>query len=201
MTAHDDSQPTIANGVPAPERGRFPLLMLLPAAVFLLLGAMFFWGLWNKDDRLPSTLIGKPIPEFSLPPIEGRENGLSSANLRGEVSIVNVWASWCVPCRVEMPLLVELAATGSVPIHGINFRDDPRAAREFLLELGDPYLRIGADRNGRVSIDWGVYGLPETFVIDARGRIAYKHVGPFNRRSLEEDILPVVRRLQAEGGS
>lgn len=201
MTAHDARPPTTANGVPAPGRGRFPLLTLLPAAVFLLLGAMFFWGLWNKDDRLPSTLIGKPTPEFSLPPIEGRENGLSSANLRGEVSIVNVWASWCVPCRVEMPLLVELAATGTVPVHGINFKDDPSAARAFLFKLGDPYTRIGADRNGRVSIDWGVYGLPETFVVDAHGRVAYKHVGPFDRRSLEEEILRVVRRLQVGGGS
>lgn len=114
---------------------------------------------------------------------------------------MNVWASWCVPCRVEMPLLVDLAATGMVPIHGINYKDAPEAALGFLAELGNPYTRIGADRQGRVSIDWGVYGLPETFVVDAQGRIAYKHVGPFDRRALEEDILPVVRRLQAEGGS
>lgn len=201
MTAHDDRPSTIADTVSAPGRGRFQLLTLLPGAVFLLLGAMFYWGLWNKDDRLPSTLIDKPIPEFTLPPIEGRDNGLSSADLRGEVSIVNVWASWCVPCRIEMPLLVELASTGTVTIHGINYRDDPGAALSFLAELGDPYTRIGADRNGRVSIDWGVYGLPETFVVDAQGRVAYKHVGPFDRRSLEEEILPVVRRLQVGGGS
>ena len=100
-----------------------------------------------------------------------------------------------------MPLLVELAGTGTVPIHGINYKDAPDAAVGFLSELGDPYTRIGADRNGRVSIDWGVYGLPETFVIDRKGRIAYKHVGPFDRRALEEEILPVVRRLQAEDGS
>lgn len=182
-----------------PVAGR--LIAIIPLAIAAVLGAAFYWGLWNKDDRLPSTLIGRAVPEFALPPIEGRENGLSSADLRGEVSIVNVWASWCVPCRVEMPLLVELAATGTVPIHGINYKDAPDAALGFLAELGDLYTRIGADRTGRVSIDWGVYGLPETFVIDASGRIAYKHVGPFNRRSLEEDILPVVRRLQAEGGS
>lgn len=182
-------------------RRRIPVLALLPLFVFAALGAAFYWGLWNSDGRLPSTLIGRSVPEFSLPPIEGRADGLSSEDLRGEVSIVNVWASWCVPCRVEMPLLVDLAATGTVPIHGINYKDAPDAALGFLAELGDPYTRIGADRQGRVSIDWGVYGLPETFVVDATGRIAYKHVGPFDRRSLEEEILPVVRRLQAEGGA
>jgi cytochrome c biogenesis protein CcmG/thiol:disulfide interchange protein DsbE len=177
------------------------LIAFVPVAIAAALGAAFFWGLWNKDDRLPSTLIGRPVPEFALPPIEGRADGLSSADLRGGVSIVNVWASWCVPCRVEMPLLVDLAATGAIPIHGINYKDAPAAALAFLDELGDPYTRIGADRNGRASIEWGVYGLPETFVIDAEGRIAYKHVGPFNRRILEERILPVARRLQAGGGS
>lgn len=182
-------------------RRKFPVLALLPVLIFAALGTAFYWRLWNGDDRLPSTLIGKPVPEFDLPPIEGRANGLSSTDLRGEVSIVNVWASWCVPCRVEMPLLVELAGTASVPIYGINHRDPSGAALAFLDELGDPYTRIGADRNGRVSIDWGVYGLPETFVVDGEGRIAYKHVGPFDRWTLEEEILPVVRRLQAEGES
>ena len=175
--------------------------MMLPAAVFGGLAAAFYWGLWNNDDRLPSPLVGKAIPEFELPPIEGRDAGFSSADLHGQVSIMNVWASWCVPCRVEMPLLMELAADSTVPIYGINFKDEGDAALAFLAELGDPYERIGADRSGRVAIDWGVYGLPETFVIDAEGRIAYKHVGPFDRTSLEEDILPVVRQLQAEVGS
>ena len=142
--------------------------MILPILLFGLLGVVFYWGLWNNDDRLPSTLIGRPIPEFALPPIEGRQDGLASANLLDQVSLVNVWASWCVPCRTENPLLVDLAT------------------------------RIGADRSGRVAIDWGVYGVPETYIIDAEGRIAYKHVGPFDQASLEEDILPVVRRLQAE---
>jgi len=180
-------------------RSRGRALVLLPAALFAALAAAFYWGLMNSDDRLPSALIGRAVPEFDLPPIEGRDDGLSSADLQGEVSIVNVWASWCVPCRVEMPLLVELAAQGTVPIHGINYKDAPDAALAFLNETGDPYSRIGADRSGRASIDWGVYGLPETFVIDAQGRIAYKHVGPFDRRSLEQDILPVVRRIQSEG--
>ncbi|WP_154447322.1 DsbE family thiol:disulfide interchange protein [Halovulum marinum] len=180
-------------------RGR--ALVLLPAALFAALAAAFYWGLMNADDRLPSALIDRAVPAFDLPPIEGRDDGLSSADLQGEVSIVNVWASWCVPCRVEMPLLVELAAQDTVPIHGINYKDAPEAALAFLDETGDPYTRIGADRSGRVSIDWGVYGLPETFVINAQGRIAYKHVGAFDRRALEQEILPVVRRLQSEGGA
>jgi len=183
------------------DRRSSKLLALIPVAVFAMLGAAFYWGLWNSDGRLPSPLIGKPVPVFDLPPIDGRQDGLSTADLKGQVSIVNVWASWCVPCRVEMPLLNELAATGTVPIYGINYKDRPEAALAFLEELGEPYTQIGADRSGRVSIDWGVYGLPETFVIDAEGRIAYKHVGPFNRRMLEEDILPVVRRLQTGGGT
>lgn len=181
-------------------RRRISPLALLPVLIFAVLGAAFYWGLWNSDDRLPSTLIGKPVPEFTLPPIEGRTDGLASTDLVGAVSLVNVWASWCVPCRAENPLMVALAATGEVPIYGINYKDAPDKALAFLAELGDPFTRIGADRNGRVSIDWGVYGVPETYVIDATGRIAYKHVGPFNRQILDEKILPVVRRLQTEAG-
>lgn len=192
----------MSGGAQAPRGTRRPgPLMVLPVAVFLALAGAFLWGLFNNDDKLPSTMIGRAVPEFDLPPLEGRDNGLSSEDLRGEVSIVNVWASWCAPCRVEMPLLVELAETGTVPIHGINYKDDPAAAKRFLAELGDPYTRLGEDRSGRTSIDWGVYGLPETFVIDAEGRIAHKHVGAFDRRMLEEEILPVVRRLQAKDGA
>ena len=183
-----------------PRRRGTRLVLLLPLAVFGLLAAAFYWGLWNNDDVLPSPLIGRPVPEFALPPIEGRQDGLSSADLQGQVSLVNVWASWCVPCRAENPLMVELAKSGTVPIYGINYKDEPGEALAFLEELGDPFTSIGADRSGRVAIVWGVYGIPETFVIDAEGRIAYKHVGAFNRQMLEQDILPVVRRLQQEAG-
>lgn len=174
------------------------VLTIVPLAIAAMVGGAFYWGLLNSDDRLPSTLIGRLAPDFALPPIEGRNDGLSSEDLRGEVTIVNVWASWCVPCRLEMPMLVKLAETGTVPIYGINYKDEPAEALKFLAELGDPYNRIGADRNGRASIEWGVYGLPETFVIDGDGQITYKHVGPFDRQVLEEKILPIVRRLQAE---
>ncbi|MDF1671206.1 MAG: DsbE family thiol:disulfide interchange protein [Roseovarius sp.] len=189
------------NAMEEPRRKKCRFLTMLPVAIFAFIGAGFYWGLLNGDGSLPSPLIGKPVPEFDLPPIEGRSDGLSTSDLKGQVSIVNVWASWCVPCRVEMPLLNELAGRDEVTIFGINYKDRPEEALGFLNELGDPYTRIGADWNGRVSIEWGVYGLPETFVIDPEGRIAYKHIGPFNRRSLEEDILPVVRRLQEGAGS
>jgi cytochrome c biogenesis protein CcmG, thiol:disulfide interchange protein DsbE len=179
---------------------RFSPIMLLPLVIFAGLGEAFYWGLFNNDDSLPSALIGRPVPEFMLPPIEGREDGFASTDLTGQVSLVNVWASWCVPCRAENPLMVELAETGEVPIYGINYKDAPDEAQAFLDELGNPFTRIGADRDGRVAFDWGVYGVPETYVIDSEGRIALKHVGPFNRQILETEILPLVRRLQDEAG-
>ena len=172
------------------------LVLLLPLAVFGVLAAAFYWGLWNNDERLPSTLIGKQVPEFALPPIEGRHDGLSSADLQGRVSLVNVWASWCVPCRTENPLLVELAEAGTVPIYGINYKDPPEQARAWLDELGDPYARIGADIDGRAGIEWGVYGVPETFLLDADGTILLRHAGPIDRRVLEDILLPRIRGLQ-----
>ena len=169
---------------------------LAPLAVTALLFALFYWSLKFKSDDLPSPLLGKSVPEFSLPPVQGRTVGLSSDDLVGEVSIVNVFASWCVPCRDEHPLFTRLARQDIVPINGINYKDEPRQAEAWLAELGDPYARTGADIDGRVGIDWGVYGVPETFVVDADGRVAYKHVGPLSPAALEETILPLVARLQ-----
>ena len=145
----------------------------------------------------PGGASGWPEGELRVADLKALEAAI--AGYKGQALLVNFWASWCVPCRVEMPLLVDLAKSGTVAIYGVNYKDDADAARDLLRELGDPYTRIGADATGRVSIDWGVYGLPETFVIDASGRIAYKHVGPFDKRMLEEQILQVVARLQAEG--
>ena len=178
-------------------RQRSSLLMLVPLVVASVIGGVFYWGLHNRSDQLSSALIGRPVPVFALPPIEGRHDGLATPDLEGQVSMVNVWASWCVPCRAENPLLVELAARGIVPIFGLNYKDNAKDALAFLSELGDPFTRIGADTSGRVSIDWGIYGVPETYVIDAGGRIAYRQVGPITRKILAEDILPVVARLQA----
>ncbi len=142
--------------------------------------------------------IGNPAPEFELPPLRAGEPGLSTADLKAPgVKLVNIWASWCVPCRVEHPKLAKLAAMG-LPVHGINYKDRAAAAEKFLAELGDPFTLIGADRKGCVGIEWGVYGVPETFVIDGQGRIVYKQIGPIQGSDIENKILPAVEK--AKGG-
>ena len=148
------------------------------------------------DHMLPWALLGKAAPLFKLAPVEGRTLGLSSDDLKGEVSLVNVFASWCAPCRAEHPLLLQIARDRSVPIFGINYKDRPADASQWLDSLGDPYARTGADLDGRVAIDWGVSGAPETFVVDADGRIAFKQTGPMTEQVLNETILPVVARLR-----
>ncbi|MBE0624129.1 MAG: DsbE family thiol:disulfide interchange protein [Burkholderiales bacterium] len=170
--------------------GYIPLLVFAVMAVFLGIGLTM-----NPRD-IPSPLIGKPVPEFSLPPVKGGTLGLASADLRGEVSIVNVFASWCVACREEHPILMGIKEKGLVPLHGINYKDKPDDARAWLDEMGDPYTRIGADIAGKVAIDWGVYGVPETFVIDREGRIAYKQIGAVTPEILRDKIMPLVRELQ-----
>jgi cytochrome c biogenesis protein CcmG/thiol:disulfide interchange protein DsbE len=172
------------------------LRFLLPLSLFAGLVVLLGVGLTRNPREVPSPLIGKPVPEFSLPPLRGRALGFSSADLKGEVSLVNVFASWCVPCRQEHPLFVELKAKGVVPIYGINYKDAPEDAARWLEELGDPYTRTGADLDGRVSIDWGVYGVPETFLVDREGRIAYKQIGPITPQVLEQKIVPLINRLK-----
>jgi cytochrome c biogenesis protein CcmG/thiol:disulfide interchange protein DsbE len=174
------------------------LLYFAPLAGFAGIAAAFAWGLTRNPQELPSALIGKPVPTFSLPPVQGRKLGLSSADLKGQVSLVNVFASWCVACRAEHPLFMQLAANKVVPINGLNYKDAPQDAADWLDSLGDPYARTGADRDGRVAIDWGVTGVPETFVIDAKGIVAYKQVGPVTQQVLDETILPLIARLRQE---
>ena len=171
---------------------------LLPIAIFASIGTLLYLGLYRDPTLVPSPLVGKPVPEFALDPVQGRELGLSSRDLRGEVTLVNVFASWCVACRDEHPLLLALEREGVLPIHGLNYKDTPDDAIAWLNALGDPYTRIGADLDGRVGIDWGVYGVPETFIVDQDGRIAYKHIGPVTPRVLDEVILPLVRALRAD---
>ena len=168
----------------------------VPVAVFVVLVVLFGIGLTMNPRDIPSPLIGKPVPEFSLPPVKGRTLGLSSADLKGEPSLVNVFASWCTACREEHPLLMGLKEKGVVPIHGLNYKDRPEDAERWLNELGDSYTRTGADIDGRVAIEWGVYGVPETFVVDRDGRIAYKHIGALNERVLQEKILPLIAKLR-----
>ncbi|MGV8838847.1 MAG: DsbE family thiol:disulfide interchange protein [Bauldia sp.] len=173
------------------------LLRLVPIGVFGGLAATFGVALVrNQHGIVRSALIGDQVPEFSLSPVQGRTLGLASENLRGEVTLVNVFASWCAPCRVEHPLFLELRDRGVVTIHGINHKDKPDDAAAWLDRLGDPFTRTGADIDGRVSIDWGVYGVPETFVVDAGGVIAHKHVGPLNETVLQQTIVPLIERLR-----
>lgn len=180
---------------PAAPRRLWPFLV--PIAIFAGIGVLLYLGLFRDPSLVPSPLIGKPVPEFALGPVQGRTLGLSSEDLREEVTLVNVFASWCVACRDEHPLFLVLEREGVVPIHGLNYKDAPADAAAWLDALGDPYTRIGADLDGRVGLDWGVYGVPETFVVDGNGRIAYKHIGPVTPRVLDEIILPLVRGLRA----
>jgi cytochrome c biogenesis protein CcmG, thiol:disulfide interchange protein DsbE len=182
----------------ATERRRARLLLLLPLVLFLGLVLAFAVRLDRDPSKIPSALIGKPVPFFSLPPVKGRELGLSSTDLNGEVSLVNVFASWCVACREEHPLLMRLKADSAVPVHGLDYKDEPDNAVRWLNSMGDPYTRTGADRDGRAAIDWGVYGVPETFVVTKDGRIAHKHIGPLTANDLEEMVLPLVHKLQRE---
>ena len=187
----------------APVRtGRSRLLVALPAILFAALAGLFLYQLESGADphKLPSALIGKPVPDFALPALAGvtREGaampGFASADLRipGRVTVVNVWASWCVPCRQEHPILGLLEKDPRVRLVGLNYKDQPENARRFLAALGNPYAAIGADENGRVGIDWGVYGVPETFVVDASGTITYKFVGPLSETSLREVLSPEI---------
>ena len=170
-------------------------VFLLPIVIFGLLAVGFYAGLGKDTMTLPSALIDKPAPEFALPPLDEAQPGFSTADLKGQVSLVNTFASWCAPCREEHPVLNALAKTKQVPIYGIDYKDKLEAGRAWIASLGNPYTRIGAD-TGRVGIDWGVYGVPETFVIDASGRIRYKHVGPMTQADVDRTILPLVARLR-----
>ncbi|MEC9244711.1 MAG: DsbE family thiol:disulfide interchange protein [Pseudomonadota bacterium] len=182
-----------------PARSR-RLLFLLPLLLFLALSAVFLMQLFSgKDSSLvPSALIGRPAPQTDLPPLEGMNlPGLSSEAFSGRVTLVNVWGSWCLPCRQEHPLLMQLATDERVVIAGLNYKDKPENARRFLGDLGNPYDAIGVDQNGRAAIDWGVYGVPETFLVGPDGTIRYKHVGPFTPESIRSDLMPEIEKALA----
>ena len=170
-------------------------LFVLPILLLVGLAVMFAVGLRHDPSIVPSVLIDKPVPDFDLPPLLEDKPGLATADLNGQVALVNVFASWCIPCRIEHPMFMRLAEKGEVPVYGINYKDAPADAKRWLAELGDPYTRIGADRDGRAGIEWGVYGVPETFVVDGTGTIRFKHVGPLTAEVLEDTIMPLVREL------
>ena len=173
-------------------------LYLLPLLVFLGISTYFAIGLGKDPSKLPSALLDKPVPEFELPPLLEVLPGLATADFGGEVVMVNVFASWCIPCRIEHPLITRLADDGILPVYGINYKDEKADAIAWLDELGNSYARIGWDLSGRVGIEWGVYGVPESYIVGKQGHICYKHVGPISREALNETILPIIRELQAE---
>ena len=190
-----------SDGRLAPARRRVAFLM--PLALFVALVIALGIGLSRDPHEVPSPLIGKAVPTFDLPAVKGRTQGLASRDLAGQVSLVNVFASWCEACRAEHPVLLDLARRRVVPIHGLDYKDPPDDAALWLDQRGDPYTRTGADLDGRVGIDWGVYGVPETFLVGPDGRIAYKHIGPLTPEFVREKLMPMIDSLrwQSEAGS
>ncbi|MBO0736511.1 MAG: DsbE family thiol:disulfide interchange protein [Alphaproteobacteria bacterium] len=176
------------------------LAFLVPAVLFAALLAAFAVGLRHDPRLLPSALINRPAPEFTLPGLEDGAAGLTRKDLEGRVSLVNFFASWCAPCREEQPALMALAHRPGVTLEGIAYKDSPEASRRFLDRLGNPYARVGVDRDGTTGINFGVYGVPETYVIDTAGHIRYRHVGPLTEQDVKEKILPLVERIVASAG-
>jgi cytochrome c biogenesis protein CcmG/thiol:disulfide interchange protein DsbE len=189
--------------LPAGERPPRRLIVLLPLAVFLALAGIFLMQLLSGRDisEVPSALIGQPAPMTDLPPLEGGNlPGLDSKQFAGRVTLLNVFASWCAPCREEHPVLLALAQDKRYALVALNYKDKPENARRFLGDLGNPFSAIGVDEAGRTAIDWGVYGVPETFLIGKDGKIAYKHVGPMTPDSVRNQILPQIEKALAGPG-
>jgi len=193
--------------LPPPSQAQQParrrLFLLLPLAIFLALAAVFLMQLLSGRDvsAVPSALIGQPAPVTSLPPLEGGTlPGLDSKQFAGKVTLLNVFASWCAPCREEHPVLLGLAEDKRYALVALNYKDKPGNARRFLDDLGNPFSAIGVDETGRAAIDWGVYGVPETFVIGKDGRIAFKHVGPLTPDAVRDELLPQVEKALAGPG-
>jgi cytochrome c biogenesis protein CcmG, thiol:disulfide interchange protein DsbE len=177
------------------------LVFLVPLGLFAVLLAVFAAGLGRDPHMLPSALIDRPAPDFSLPALYDGAKGLSRTDLEGRVTLVNFFASWCAPCREEQPELITLTRRPGVILDGIAYKDKPEDSRRFLDRLGNPYSHIGVDRDGTTAIDFGVYGVPETYVVDRSGRIRYRHVGPLTAEDVQDKILPVIERIAAESGS
>ena len=170
---------------------------LVPLAIFAILVAFLYRGLSLDPKRVPSPLVGKPMPEFSLPRLKDPEATLGDSDLRGKVSVLNIWATWCVSCRAEHEVLLQLARESTVDIYGLNYKDERDKAKQWLQQLGDPYVANAFDADGRAGIDWGVYGAPETFIMDKQGIVRHKHIGPLSVDALNTTILPLIAELQA----
>lgn len=187
-----------------PDTRRRSLLMLLPLVLFLAIAGLFFFRLGAGDPAtIPSALIGRSVPETELPALEGLVRGgrsvpgVKPSDFKGAVTLVNVWASWCVPCHDEAPILQQMAQDGRFRIVGINYKDQPDNARRFLGRYGNPFAAAGSDANGRASMEWGVYGVPETFIVGRDGRIAYKLVGPITAANLAAVVKPEIEKAVA----
>jgi cytochrome c biogenesis protein CcmG, thiol:disulfide interchange protein DsbE len=185
---------------------RMSLTVLVPLVLFLGVAALFFVRLGAGDpSRIPSALIGRPAPATNLPAVAGLQRdgqpvpGLASADFSGAVTVLNVWASWCIPCHDEAPLLMRLAEDTRIRVIGLNYKDQPDNARRFLGRYGNPFVASGADVSGRAAIEWGVYGVPETFIVGRDGRIAYKVVGPITPQNLEQIVKPEIEKALAGG--
>ncbi|HZN46617.1 MAG TPA: DsbE family thiol:disulfide interchange protein [Ramlibacter sp.] len=170
--------------------------LLLPLAIFLVMAVFLGVGLTRDPRKLPSTMIDKAAPQFSLKQVSALDKNFSPEDMKGQVWMLNVWASWCTACRVEHPLLVEISNSKIVPLIGLDYKDKPEDALKFLAQQGNPYQLSALDLEGRVGIDYGVYGVPETFIIDKNGRIRHKHVGPITPESLQKEILPIIAELK-----
>lgn len=174
------------------------IFFLAPVSIFLILVLYFVAGLQRDPGYLPSMLIDRPAPAFSLPPLKGYDRGLDSEDLSGQVSLVNVFGSWCISCQVEHPFLMRIKATGGATVYGLNWKDKPGDGTRWLQRHGDPYTLIGDDADGRIAIEFGVTGAPETFVIDATGRIRHKHVGPITEENWRLVLAPMIKELENE---
>jgi len=200
------NDPKISAPASTAQPPRRTFLMVLPLLAFIGLALLFWFRLGSGDpSRIPSALIGRPAPQTTLPPLKGLQNdgaqvpGLDPAAFKGKVSLVNVWASWCVPCHDEAPLLSEFAKDTRVQMVGINYKDAPDNARRFLGRYGNPFGIVGADANGRASIEWGVYGVPETFIVGREGKIVYKLVGPITRDNIRTVLMPEIEKALKAG--
>ena len=172
------------------------LRYMIPLGIFLLLVVFLYRGLSLDPKHIPSPLVGKPMPVFELPRLQQPGTTISNKDLLGKVSIVNIWASWCGSCRVEHEVLLQLAESGKADIYGLNYKDDRLKAMRWLTQLGNPYIANAFDADGRTGINWGVYGAPETFVIDSEGIIRYKQVGPLTVEILNTKIYPLLDKLR-----
>ena len=173
-------------------------LVLIPLLCFAALAAMFWKGLSGNPSEIPSVLIGKPVPDFALHAVDGlNAPGFADEDLRkGKVTVVNVWASWCVPCRQEHPLLADLAKRQDIQLFGMNYKDEPENSVRFLNTLGQPFAAVGMDRDGRTAVDWGVYGVPETFVVDGQGMIRFKHIGPLTPEAIAGEMAAEIEKAK-----